>query len=75
MSVHSCRDCHKTWTGLAKAHCVVCHETFSTNGTADLHWRKSGHIDPQTVPRIWKATDGTFRQVGENPHIPLSTRG
>ena len=63
----TCTDCKNTWTGLAKAHCVVCCETFSSNGTADLHWTKNGHVDPRAVKRLRQDDSGVFRQIGERP--------
>jgi hypothetical protein len=29
--------CGKTWTGLGRAHCPSCHETFSCDSAADRH--------------------------------------
>lgn len=37
-TITHCRDCHTTWKSLSQAHCVICHEQFSTDGTADAHW-------------------------------------
>lgn len=45
--------CHRSWTSLAQAHCVVCHEQFATNDTADRHWigsDKAGSIGRHTPP-------------------------
>lgn len=30
-------NCGRNWTGLAQAHCTVCHEHFSTVGNFDKH--------------------------------------
>ena len=58
-----CRACHANWTGLARAHCTVCHGTFSTNGTADLHWRRGVHIDPRGVAALQMGDDGIWHMV------------
>lgn len=29
--------CHRDWTGVREAHCVVCHEHFASNTAADRH--------------------------------------
>ncbi|MGW0682900.1 FDXHR family putative zinc-binding protein [Streptomyces sp. NPDC002754] len=38
-------ECGKSWTGMAKAHCSGCHETFSTYGASDKHRIGSFGID------------------------------
>ncbi len=48
----TCRDCHKSWTGLSAGHCTVCHETFSS-ASNDRHWTKDGHIHPSPVLFVW----------------------
>lgn len=30
-------ECEQWWTGLARAHCPACHQTFSRDSTADRH--------------------------------------
>jgi len=62
-----CRDCHRSWTGTAKAHCTLCHETFSTNGVADLHWLRGVHHEPCTVKALRQGDDGTWHTAGERP--------
>ncbi len=62
-----CRVCHASWRGLALAHCTVCHQTFSTNGTADLHWRRGAHVDPRGVAALHLGDDGTWRHAGPRP--------
>ena len=59
--------CGATWGGLAVAHCVVCHETFTTNGTADRHWIKGRHVHPADLPagRLVRRGDGIWRQPGD----------
>ena len=60
--------CGATWSGLAMAHCVVCHETFTTNGTADRHWIKGRHVHPADLPagRLVKRDDGIWRWPGSS---------
>ncbi|MDA8380327.1 MAG: hypothetical protein M0020_05795 [Actinomycetota bacterium] len=62
-----CRVCHASWKSMALAHCTVCHETFSTNGTADLHWRRSTHLDPRGVAALRLADDGIWHAAGARP--------
>ncbi|MFI5687856.1 hypothetical protein [Streptomyces sp. NPDC051636] len=35
--MHSHAECGKTWTGLRRAHCPACHETFNSDSAADKH--------------------------------------
>lgn len=65
-----CRDCGKPIVGLALAHCTVCHETFRSNGVADEHWSKKGHVDPDTVSRLVRDNNGIFRRAGTRPTLP-----
>lgn len=37
--------CGREWTGLAQAHCTVCHHHFSTVSNFDRH-RPGGHCQP-----------------------------
>lgn len=30
-------ECGKTWTGLRRAHCPACHETFNSDSAAEKH--------------------------------------
>ncbi len=63
-----CRSCHRSWAGLARAHCMVCHETFSTTGVANRHWSRGvRHRDPETVPAIRRCDDGIWRTAKERP--------
>jgi len=50
-----CRDCHASWSGIGKAHCTVCHQTFASNAAADHHWNRERHVDPG----LTRNTDGT----------------
>lgn len=34
--------CGRSWTGLGRAHCSACHETFNTAGLFDQHRRGYG---------------------------------
>lgn len=38
--------CEASWTGLTRAHCTVCHATFSTPANFDLHRRYGRCTDP-----------------------------
>lgn len=62
-----CRGCHASWSGTAKAHCTVCHETFSTAGVAEAHWRRGVHVPPATVAGLARGDDGTWRTAGDRP--------
>jgi hypothetical protein len=49
--------CGKTWTGLRRAHCPACHETFNSDSAAEKH--RVGRtgidrrcVDPATVGLI-----------------------
>lgn len=44
-----CRGCHRSWNGLAEAHCVRCHHHFTSGGAADVHWQGANCVDPATV--------------------------
>jgi hypothetical protein len=48
--IASCR-CGRRWTGLAQAHCTVCHRHFSTDGAADRHRKQASCMDPLLVLR------------------------
>jgi hypothetical protein len=82
MSTSTCNKCHKSWQGLTKAHCAVCHETFSTNGSADKHWRDtpipSTHLDVEPLIRSGKlvrSPDGTIKHPGQPPQIATRLEG
>jgi len=56
------KGCGIEWTGTAIAHCVArcahsahedgrCHETFSSNSAADLHWVGQGGVKGRKVGR------------------------
>jgi hypothetical protein len=42
-------ECGKTWTGLRRAHCPVCHETFNSDSAAEMHRRGKPGIDRHCV--------------------------
>jgi hypothetical protein len=47
-----CRACHRSWTGLKEAHCVVCCAHFSTDNHAQSHRGPHGTcLDPAGVLR------------------------
>jgi hypothetical protein len=62
-----CRTCHASWTGHARAHCTMCHQTFGTDGVADRHWLRGIHHDPRSVSALRQGDDGTWHTVGEAP--------
>jgi hypothetical protein len=47
----TCIECQKQYSGNL-GHCVVCHETFSTQDVSDLHWNdQDEHFHPSTLPK------------------------
>src|SRR6185437_810072 len=38
----SCNGCGTHWTGLSRAHCSACHQTFASSGLFDRHRSSSG---------------------------------
>src|SRR5215471_3437024 len=46
-----CSKCCAIWTGRTRAHCTLCHQTFNSNGAADLHW-VGGHEHPVNCPAL-----------------------
>ena len=61
-----CRDCHRSWTSHAQAHCVRCHEQFASNGTAERHWGRGGeHRDPVVAGLV--AHDEAYGTVWRRP--------
>ncbi|MFK0182025.1 hypothetical protein ACIQVR_39445 [Streptomyces xanthochromogenes] len=43
-------ECGKTWTGLRRAHCPICHETFNSDSAAEKHRRGNYGIDRHCLP-------------------------
>lgn len=37
----TCGGCERTWTGVRRAHCSACHETFNSPSLFDRH--RTGH--------------------------------
>ena len=74
-----CNDCQRSWSGLAKAHCSVCHETFDSNSVADLHWvgRRcvvpSMVIDVNGARTLTQDDEGTWHLVGKRSPVPSQT--
>ena len=64
-----CSKCCAIWTGLARAHCNVCHQTFNSDGCAKLHWTKSfGHHFPSNLPHVFSLRSGIWYMNAEwNP--------
>lgn len=44
-----CRGCHRSWTGKREAHCLTCHEHFSTPANFDAHLTSHGCRNPWLV--------------------------
>lgn len=46
-----CRDCHRSWTGLAECHCAGCHHHFGSDSAFDTHQVGDNSIchDPATM--------------------------
>jgi len=65
-----CLTCHTTWGGTARAHCTVCHQTFASNGVADKHWRKAGHVHPSEIVDFWQDEEGFWHYGGKRPLKP-----
>jgi hypothetical protein len=42
-------ECGKTWTGLRRAHCPACHETFNSDSAAEKHRIGKPGIDRRCV--------------------------
>lgn len=42
--------CGKTWTGLRRAHCAVCCETFNSDSAADKHRVGKPGVDRRCLP-------------------------
>lgn len=42
--------CGKTWTGLRRAHCPACHETFNSDSAAEKHRAGRPGIDRRCLP-------------------------
>ncbi|MGW4075947.1 FDXHR family putative zinc-binding protein [Streptomyces asiaticus] len=63
-------QCGQWWTGLGRAHCAVCHRTFSCDSAADKH-RKGAHgidrhcVDPATVGLV--AVRKPWGDMWQNP--------
>lgn len=43
-------ECGKTWTGVTRAHCGACHETFNSDGGADIHRVGRFGVDRRCLP-------------------------
>jgi hypothetical protein len=70
-----CKDCHVSWTGLARAHCVLCHQTFASNGVAAHHWKRGEHVHPAAVEGYWTDKKGFWhfgprKQVASDLGLP-----
>ena len=63
-----CQSCHATWGGMTTAHCTSCHQTFASNGVADKHWLKRGHVHPSEIDGFWQTENGRWHW---GRHLPL----
>ena len=63
--------CGAKWTGVSRAHCVRCHETFSCDTDFDLHYQAHTCTPPdcgcKLLPReneygtiVWTGAPGGF---------------
>jgi hypothetical protein len=43
-------ECGRLWTGLRRAHCPVCHETFNSDSAAETHRRGKPGVDRRCLP-------------------------
>jgi hypothetical protein len=43
-------ECGKTWTGLRRAHCPACHETFNSDSAAEKHRKGKPGPDRHCLP-------------------------
>lgn len=50
-AVIHCDDCHRSWHGLAEAHCPQCCAHFTSDSAFDLHLTGDGCKDPATARR------------------------
>ncbi|WP_435820481.1 FDXHR family putative zinc-binding protein [Micromonospora aurantiaca (nom. illeg.)] len=55
---HSCSGCENLWTGVARAHCSSCHETFDTVKLFDMHRDRGKCKKPLSLQMEW---DGAWR--------------
>lgn len=54
-----CRGCHRSWTGLAEGHCMVCHLHF---GKGDDAW--NAHLDGERHRTLAELT-GLLTEAGK----------
>lgn len=62
----ACHGCDARWSGLAMAHCSVCHATFSSVGLFDKHRRAARCVplpdDHRLVDGVWRGPEMTEAQ-------------
>jgi formate dehydrogenase maturation protein FdhE len=74
MSADMC-GCGASWTGLAYAHCAVCHTTYATVRLFDLHrdggecYELEGVVEFQGV---WNTTEGHQKAYAKAQHFRKS---
>jgi len=45
----SCGKCKAKWTGMNRAHCTGCHQTFNSVWAFDKHRDKFKCVDPESL--------------------------
>lgn len=73
---HTCGGCTNTWTGLAQAHCSVCHQTFGGVTSFDRHRLDGACRHPSTIGLtvgtrgVW-SEPFSWQRPTDNPDEPL----
>lgn len=63
--VITCSRCANTWTGLGRAHCGACHQTFNRVSLFDRHRRGGSCLSAENlglvqVSGVWRDQSGAF---------------
>lgn len=66
-----CRHCGDQWTGLAMAHCTVCHHTFSVARNFDAHLKGNKHNHPSEVGLVEARIGLGGKPVWAKPGVPI----
>lgn len=61
----TCGGCDRTWTGLRRAHCSACHQTFGGITSFDSHrrgdsCRTGASLGLELVSGVWRRPRGDF---------------
>jgi hypothetical protein len=68
-----CAGCHRSWSGIAEAHCMVCHEHFSAPTVYDKHRKGTACMSPAAMAEaVTKAGNTVFMQVGRKDGLVWS---